>query len=672
MKKEQDKKKKIIIISIVAAVLCIAILATYFIVRYKNDQKTVDVIPVSNVSTTYWGDEVYSTGTAVSDYIQEIFPDENKVITEVFVKEGDDVKIGDPILQYDKTKLEIELEKKELAVKTTDNSLTTAQDQLKKLQNTKPISSNTPTPIIITPVPTGKPQPTLKPGETPTPTPPPTATPSPTPSPSPTPVPTPDVPIYEEIGTESKPFGGSGTTDDPYVYLVYPNTTVSNGFIRQALGIDPRPDPNNPDNTITEPFSARFEIHSGNSNYGEILHSFTFDGTNMSAAINATVKNDDDDDNKTIVEVEDDANAFSTPSTSPSPSSNNNNSNAQQYNATNYDQQGYTQAELDNLIQEKKEEIATLQLELKQIKLDIDKANLALKNSTVLSNIDGTVKTLTDIESARAEDRAFLVISGENNFYLHGTINENLLGIVNVGDTVSANSWEVGEQYEARIVSIDDFPTEDGYFYGGGNPNSSLYEFVAVIENPQNVYNGMFLEVVIKATEEDSVSTLYIEKMYVRDDDAGSYVMKRGTDGRLMKQYVDTGKYIYGGGYVEIKTGLTADDYITFPYGKDVVEGMRTKVSGDDTGELPIDDIPVPEDSHDQDEDVIDEVSGFDNDNSSNDFDANSFDDTDQNGNFRRSAEIETSNSFDNNYSDDTSSSSDYSGYDDGIEVSDR
>ena len=50
------------------------------------------------------------------------------------------------------------------------------------------------------------------------------------------------------------------------------------------------------------------------------------------------------------------------------------------------------------------------------------------------------------------------------------------------------------------------------------------------------------------------------------------YCMIVDENGRLKKQYVVTGKTLYGSA-IEIKSGLTEDDYIAFPYGKDVVEG---------------------------------------------------------------------------------------------------
>ena len=63
--------------------------------------------------------------------------------------------------------------------------------------------------------------------------------------------------------------------------------------------------------------------------------------------------------------------------------------------------------------------------------------------------------------------------------------------------------------------------------------------------------------------------------------------MKAGRDNRLVKQYLELGTPIYSGSYVEIISGLTAEDYIAFPYGADVKEGVRTLLDGTEGSALP-------------------------------------------------------------------------------------
>ena len=137
-------------------------------------------------------------------------------------------------------------------------------------------------------------------------------------------------------------------------------------------------------------------------------------------------------------------------------------------------------------------------------------------------------------------------------------------------------SYENGMSYTATISEISTYPLEGSYYNGTGNPNSSTYEFTAVVDNPEGLSNGMYLDITLSTSGNVSVDgssdALYLDKAYIREDEGGSYVMKSGIDNRLYKQYLELGATIYSGNYVEIISGLTVDDYIAFPYGTDVKE----------------------------------------------------------------------------------------------------
>lgn len=592
MSKNKKTRKKWIIASVTIVLIAAFALGLWFFVQYQNDSKTVEVIPVMNASTTYWADQSSSSGTVVSNYAQELYVSNDKVISEIFVEEGQEVHIGDALLQYDKTKLELDVESKEIAVKEVDLEIDTAQKQLKKLQNTKPAATAKPTSR-----PTGKPTATPRP------------TARPTASPSPTPVPPADVTLYSRLDLDSKPYAGSGTTDDPYIFLCTEDCTMTPDFLKWLLGAGaepaptptpaPTPEPEGdggdgeeetpgedtpstptptptpepkPESDLASPFAAVFEVRDGNSNYGQLISAFKLDGTQLSANFQIS---DMITGSNTIDSV---AGMFgATPTPTP--------------NANNYNNMGYTSSELKQLINEKKQEIQTLQLKLKQAKLNLEKANLQLKNSTVLSNVDGVVRTLIDQDTAAANNQPFLVVSGDEKYYISGVLSENLLGRVNVGDTVSVMSYQNGMTYTAQVVSIADYPLDSDsgmYYYSGtGNPNSSNYEFTSVLEGGEDLQNGMNVQITMDVPSEDDADALYLDKAYLRDDDAGTYVMKAGIDNRLIKQYVQTGKSIYSGSYLEIQSGLTIDDYIAFPYGPDVKERVRVRVQGSEEGPNP-------------------------------------------------------------------------------------
>ena len=105
---------KKVIITVVSVVIVIALIITGVTVAVngKAANATVDVEQVSNISTQYWGDQSSTYGNATSDFVQELYPDKEKAISKIFVKEGDTVKIGDTLLQYDTTKLQLKVERR--------------------------------------------------------------------------------------------------------------------------------------------------------------------------------------------------------------------------------------------------------------------------------------------------------------------------------------------------------------------------------------------------------------------------------------------------------------------------------------------------------------------------------------------------------------------------------
>ncbi len=78
--------------------------------------------------------------------------------------------------------------------------------------------------------------------------------------------------------------------------------------------------------------------------------------------------------------------------------------------------------------------------------------------------------------------------------------------------------------------------------------------------------------------EDGAISGIFLSKEYVRSKDGEDYVLKEGKNGKLVKQPVRTGRTFYGS-LIEIKEGVTKEDYVAFPYGKKVKEGAKAKKS---------------------------------------------------------------------------------------------
>lgn len=236
----------------------------------------------------------------------------------------------------------------------------------------------------------------------------------------------------------------------------------------------------------------------------------------------------------------------------------------------------YTADELKDAIKEQTRSVADVDLKKRIAQADLKELQNELEDGVVYAKKDGIVTTVCDPANPPKDGTPFLQLSGASGLYISGTIGELDLDKVKVGQSVSAVNYMTGDTYKGTISEISNAPS-DSVNYGDSNPNSSFYGYTAYIENPQNLKKGDSLQLTIDTSSEGSGSGLYIDKSFVRTEHGQSYIYK-DDNGKLKKQSVKTGRTLWDS-YVEIKSGLTNDDYIAFPYG--VREGEKTKVSED-------------------------------------------------------------------------------------------
>lgn len=236
-----------------------------------------------------------------------------------------------------------------------------------------------------------------------------------------------------------------------------------------------------------------------------------------------------------------------------------------------------TQQEINKAILEKAQAVKEQEVNLKVAKLKLDKKLSELGDGNVYAEFDGTVKTVRDPDEAYNNSEAVVELSGGGGYYVTGTLSEMDLGSVKVGDSVSISSWMTGAACEGTIVSIDDYPTSNGNNWGDGNRNVSYYPFKVFVTEDANLQPNDYVDIQFQKNSgaDESGNSLYLESMFIRTENGKSYVMARGEDGRLEQRWVQTGRDLWGS-YTQIRGGLTIDDYVAFPYGRDVTEGAKT------------------------------------------------------------------------------------------------
>lgn len=243
----------------------------------------------------------------------------------------------------------------------------------------------------------------------------------------------------------------------------------------------------------------------------------------------------------------------------------------------------YTADEIKKMLSDKQLELAKLQTQKRQAQLDLAKLQKKLENATVTSAVNGVVTKLAVLDENTSTSDPFMVINSTEGLYLTGSINELDLDTLTVGQTISAMSWNTGASFDATIKEVSPYPASSSDNYGK-NPNSSNYPFIALIDNPpEGLTENEYVDITTGNNSMMDMNTedqnLYIAKAYVRTDDNGeSYIFAANSEGRLEKRPVVTGK-VYSGSYIEItNNAVTQEDYIAFPYGKNVKEGVKTKI----------------------------------------------------------------------------------------------
>lgn len=516
--KNKKVMKRVLVIAIVAAVAVGGIGGGIYVQRSKM---TAEVQSVADLNSGYWGDDVNSSGLVTNDYSQTVEISKDDEIKEVYVEEGQQVQKGDKLLALDMTVTTLNLQGKELEVENLKNQITLAQNELKKLKNTKPYV---------------EPSEPVKPDSS-------------TPS-------TPDVPemsgdAYNYILWTAVPYNqneADGSAENPYRYLCTEDAYVTGSFFSQLSEAG---------------LHVVFEIHENNSVSGKLLSEWEVDGSQIVVP---------DADTRWSVadrtQLTEDTNISDTDTVDDT-------------GADVANQGGYTQSELNDMIVEQEKKLKDLDLDKRKAELEVEKLKAKSSDGIIYANVTGTVKNLQDKDNLPTDGTPFMEIAGSEGLYVTGGISELLLDKVKPGQTVSVSSWESGTSCEAEITEIKNYPSTDVSSYGGGNNNVSYYPFVAYIEDSTGLRNGEYVDLNMTVSDEEDGASIYIFKGYVRSENGKSYVLKADENDRLVKQYVKTGKII-NGDTIEIKSGLTEDERIAFPYGKTAKEGIRA-VNADDS-----------------------------------------------------------------------------------------
>ena len=234
----------------------------------------------------------------------------------------------------------------------------------------------------------------------------------------------------------------------------------------------------------------------------------------------------------------------------------------------------YTAAELTKLRREQEKVVRSSELDVKMAEAEYKLMLREVNDGTVCAEFDGQVVSLLTEEDARLNRAPMLKVSGGGGFYIQGTVSELEMDNLKPGQEVTVNDYRSGASYTGTIDSVQELPSPDGYWNGMGNPNTSYYPFTVFVDGSADLQEGSMVNLSFSTGSQEH--GIYLENPFLRRENGIAYVYVRGADGRLERRQVVAGKSLWGS-YTEILSGLSPEDFLAFPYGKDVRQGAPTR-----------------------------------------------------------------------------------------------
>lgn len=526
------KKPLIITISLVAAVAVVTVsIGGYHI--YKSANTRVEVSPVSSIYAPIWEDNS-SYGIVTTDLTQDVYIKEDQVIQEILVAEGDTVSVGTPLMTIDNTLANLDLEMQALAIDNIDLQIQSANRDIHFLE-TAAVGYDVPGGMEGMDMPDGMdgmdvPEVSMKAGSHRLLSSPGTA------------MADPDAIVYR-LDRQTVLFIKDGTKNI-YTVKCAPETVITPDFLYRIKGLD-----TDTGRKVGEPLVVFLQIPS----IGKRIY---LDGYNFDIPEDFYEMTLDEFMYKYNTQISD--------------------IHSDSENEVNpYD--GITAEEKERQLKEKKNQLTTLNIDRKEAVLKYEKMRKEIAEGTILSTVNGQIKTVGDPAAPIDSGTPFISVTSQDGFYLKGTVNELKREELTIGQHISVTNMETGMMAEAEITSISDYPVSDNASSYGTNPNTSNYPFTAFLSETSGFKNNQSVSINLSSNETSS-DKLYIPKAYVREENGENFVFIADEQGRLKRQVVETGAIMYGY-YQEIKSGLSIEDLIAFPYGKDVKEGVKTEES---------------------------------------------------------------------------------------------
>ena len=240
---------------------------------------------------------------------------------------------------------------------------------------------------------------------------------------------------------------------------------------------------------------------------------------------------------------------------------------------------GGDKVEIQARINEASYAIRQAQNTIKATQTEIDQLNKQIKNSTVLSTIDGIIKEVNR-EGGTDESgnkKPLVSITQTSDFRVKGSISE--MGSISEGTNVIVRSRINEDQiYKGTVTKVETDPqsNSNNNFYGADSSESaSKYPFYVSLDNNKGLKLGQHVYIEVDNGQSTKKKGIWLDASFIVSDDNGNSYVWISERGKLMKRKVELGKSDEETHTTKIKSGLSEDDYIAWA-DDSYSEGMKT------------------------------------------------------------------------------------------------
>lgn len=254
-------------------------------------------------------------------------------------------------------------------------------------------------------------------------------------------------------------------------------------------------------------------------------------------------------------------------------------------------------------------QIQSLQTSIKQSeyeqqskKLEIQKMEDTMSQSTVTSKINGVVKSINEKGETDnyGNEQPFMSILTTGDYRVKGTVNETNVYSLTEGQSVILRSRV--DETKTWTGTIEKIDTENkandnnnGVMYSGSSDSdsqSTKYPFYVTLDSADGLMLGQHLYVELDEGQTETKDGIWLYSGYIVQDDDAAYVWADNGKGKLEKRTVELGEYDEGMDLYEIKSGLELTDMIAWPV-SGFREGLKTTTNVDEgmVEEYPDDDM---------------------------------------------------------------------------------